>query len=62
MFVDADSYTLIDHPNNYYCVALGIARLRAQMGWEDGSRPRRNCLPGSPRTIDSIRATTALLG
>ena len=36
MFVD-DSYTLIDHPNNYYCVALGIALLRAQMGWEDGS-------------------------
>ena len=37
MFVDADTYTLIDHPNNYYCVALGIARLRARMGWEDGS-------------------------
>ena len=36
MFVD-DSYTLIDHPTNYYCVALGIALLRAQMGWEDGS-------------------------
>ena len=36
MFVD-DSYTLIDHPNNYYCVALGIALLRTQMGWEDGS-------------------------
>ena len=37
MFVDADTYTLIDHPNNYYCVALGIARLRARLGWEDGS-------------------------
>ena len=37
MFVDADDYVLIDHPNNYYCVAFGIARLRAQMGWEDGS-------------------------
>jgi hypothetical protein len=36
MFVDVDSYTLIDHPNNYYCVAFGIARLRARMGWEDG--------------------------
>ena len=36
MFVD-DSYTLIDHPTNYYCVALGIALLRAQMGWEDGT-------------------------
>jgi hypothetical protein len=35
-FVDPADYTLIDHPNNYYCVALGIARLRAQMGWEDG--------------------------
>lgn len=37
MFVDEDTYTLIDHPTNYYCVALGIARLRARMGWEDGS-------------------------
>jgi hypothetical protein len=37
MFVDADTYVLIDHPNNYYCVALGIARLRTQMGWEDGT-------------------------
>lgn len=36
MFVDPTDYTLIDHPNNYYCVALGIARLRTQMGWEDG--------------------------
>ena len=35
-FVDPDDYALIDHPNNYYCVALGIARLRVQMGWEDG--------------------------
>jgi len=37
MFVDVDDFTLIDHPNNYYCVALGIARLRKQMGWEDGA-------------------------
>ena len=37
MFVDADTYVLIDHPNNYYCVAFGIARLRAQMGWEEGA-------------------------
>ena len=37
MFVDVDTYDLIDHPNNYYCVALGIARLRARLGWEDGS-------------------------
>jgi len=36
MFVDED-YTLIDHPTNYYCVALGIALLRTQMGWEDGA-------------------------
>jgi hypothetical protein len=35
-FVDADNYTLIDHANNYYCVAFGIARLRARMGWESG--------------------------
>ncbi len=37
MFVDPDTYELIDHPNNYYVVALGIARLRHQMGWEDES-------------------------
>lgn len=34
MFVDADSFELIDHPNNYYVVAFAIARLREQMGWE----------------------------
>ncbi len=36
-FVDVDTFTLIDHPNNYYCVAFGIARLRVQMGWEASS-------------------------
>ena len=36
-FVDVDTFTLIDHPNNYYCVAFGIARLRVQMGWEDAA-------------------------
>src|SRR6267154_1411931 len=41
MFVDADDFALIDHPNNYYCVALGIARLRMQMGWEDGAGAQR---------------------
>src|SRR5712671_3677828 len=40
-FVDADDFTLIDHPNNYYCVALGIARLRTQMGWEEGAGAQR---------------------
>ncbi len=34
-FVDADTFALIDHPNNYYCVAFGIARLRHKLGWED---------------------------
>jgi hypothetical protein len=34
-FVDVDSFALIDHPNNYYCVAFGIARLRHELGWED---------------------------
>ncbi len=34
-FVDVDSYALIDHPNNYYCVAFAIARLRHKLGWED---------------------------
>jgi len=33
MFVDVSDFSLIDHPNNYYCVAFGIARLRMQMGW-----------------------------
>jgi hypothetical protein len=33
-FVDLESYELIDHPNNYYCVAFAIARLRAKLGWE----------------------------
>jgi len=37
MFVDVSDFSLIDHPNNYYCVAFGIARLRMQMGWEDGA-------------------------
>lgn len=35
-FVDVDTYELIDHPNNYYCVAFAIARLRARLGWESG--------------------------
>jgi hypothetical protein len=33
-FVDVDSLELIDHPNNYYCVAFAIARMRAKLGWE----------------------------
>jgi len=33
-FVDTSNYTLIDHPNNYYCVAFAIARLRQRLGWE----------------------------
>jgi hypothetical protein len=36
-FVDVDTFTLIDHPNNYYCVAFGIARLRVLMGWEESA-------------------------
>jgi hypothetical protein len=40
-FVDVENFTLIDHPNNYYCVAFGIARLRVQMGWEDASGSER---------------------
>lgn len=34
-FVDVDSYKLIEHPSNYYCVAFAIARLRHKLGWED---------------------------
>jgi hypothetical protein len=37
MFVDPDNFDLIDHPNNYYVVAFGIARMRMRMGWEDGA-------------------------
>jgi hypothetical protein len=33
-FVDPDTYELIDHANNYYVVALAIARLRHDLGWE----------------------------
>ncbi len=33
-FVDVDTLELIDHPNNYYCVAFAIARIRAKLGWE----------------------------
>jgi len=40
-FVDVDTFTLIDHPNNYYCVAFGIARLRVQMGWEEPAGSER---------------------
>jgi hypothetical protein len=35
MFVDPDTHELIADPNNYYVVAIGIARLRHHMGWED---------------------------
>jgi hypothetical protein len=41
MFVDPNDYALIEHANNYYCVAFGIARLRARMGWEDGIAARK---------------------
>jgi hypothetical protein len=34
-FMDRDTYELIDHPNNYKCVAFAIARLRAELGWEN---------------------------
>jgi hypothetical protein len=40
-FVDVDSFKLIDHPNNYYCVAFGIARQRVQLGWEDAAGSER---------------------
>lgn len=40
-FVDVDTLELIDHPNNYYCVAFAIARLRAKLGWESGEGASR---------------------
>jgi hypothetical protein len=40
-FVDLDTYALIEHPNNYYCVAFAIARLRHQLRWEDDEGARR---------------------
>jgi hypothetical protein len=36
-FVDADTIKPINLANNYYVVALGVARLRAAMGWEDNT-------------------------
>jgi hypothetical protein len=36
-FVEPGTFRLIDHPNNYYVVALAIARLRHRLGWEDGA-------------------------
>ena len=33
-FMDRDTLELIDHPNNYKCVAFAIARLRAELGWD----------------------------
>jgi hypothetical protein len=40
-FVRSDDLTLIDLPANYYGVALGVARLRHLLGWEDESASRR---------------------
>jgi len=40
-FVDTTDFTLIDHPNNYYCVAFAIARLRHKLGWEDAEGSER---------------------
>jgi hypothetical protein len=40
-FVSVDDYSLIDHPNNYYCVAFAIARLRHALGWEDATGAQR---------------------
>lgn len=40
-FVDSETFELIDHPNNYYCVAFAIARLRHRLGWEDASGSER---------------------
>ncbi len=34
-FVNAEDYSLIDLPTNYYGVAFSIARLRMLLGWED---------------------------
>lgn len=40
-FVDVDTFKLIEHPSNYYCVAFAIARLRHELGWEDASGANR---------------------
>lgn len=44
-FVDVDSYTLIDHANNYYAVAFAIARLRHRLGWESAEGSERLLAP-----------------
>jgi len=40
-FVREGELTLIDLPANYYGVAVGVARLRHLLGWEDESASRR---------------------
>ncbi|MBM0106764.1 hypothetical protein JM946_18685 [Steroidobacter sp. S1-65] len=40
-FVDVETFKLIEHPSNYYCVAFAIARLRHKLGWEDASGAER---------------------
>lgn len=47
-FVDAETFKLIEHPSNYYCVAFAIARLRHKLGWEDAS--------GADRLFSAITA------
>ena len=47
-FVDVDTFKLIEHPSNYYCVAFAIARLRHELGWEDAS--------GADRLFSAITA------
>lgn len=47
-FVDVETFKLIEHPSNYYCVAFAIARLRHELGWEDAS--------GADRLFSAITA------
>ncbi len=58
-FVNPATYRVIDLPNNYYVVALGIARLRHALGWRD-RRPPPGCMLEWRTTTGDIPADLAL--
>jgi hypothetical protein len=38
-FVDVDTHALIDHPNNYYCVAFGTAAVQEDVAYHAPTGP-----------------------
>src|SRR5260221_874037 len=49
-FVDPQDYVLIDHTNNYYCVAFGNVRLRARVGRESGEAAKWKLIKPLPQS------------